>query len=58
MSGFGITGGLELISVLECLYVCRCARDLALIWVMKAGGLGGMGSHRGGGKMIVVLDDV
>lgn len=45
-------------SLLGCLYVCRCVRDLALIWVMRAGGLGGMGSHRRGGKMIVVLDDV
>ncbi len=28
--------------VLVCLCVCRCVRDLALIWVMRAGGLGGM----------------
>ena len=43
--------------MLGCLYVCRCARDLALIWGMRACGLGGMGSHRRV-KVIVVLEDV
>lgn len=43
MSGFGITGGLGLAFMLGCLNVRRCAWDLALIWGMRAGGLGGMG---------------